>query len=126
MAIIHRMHTVPISIHAWLFSRGSFRDGVMEVIRCGGDTDTTAAITGGLLGATSAKGPSRANGSTGSSNGPHGIKWMRRLGTNLAASRASSERCSLPTVSFLGVIPRNVMFLTIVLAHGFRRLLPPY
>ena len=45
----------------------------------------------------------------------------------------SVEHSELPARSFLsnflvgwGVLLRNLVFLVIVLAHGFRRLLPPY
>ena len=44
-------HTVPICIHAWLSHPGDYRSAVESVIRCGGDADTTAAITGGIVGA---------------------------------------------------------------------------
>ncbi len=48
--------TVPIAIHAWLRHQHDYRAAIEDVIRCGGDTDTTAAIVGGIIGA--ATGPS--------------------------------------------------------------------
>jgi len=44
-------HTVPMVIHAWLSFKGDFRRSIIEMIECGGDTDTTAAILGSILGA---------------------------------------------------------------------------
>lgn len=45
------MHTVPVAIYAWLLHSGDFRRAVTEVVRCGGDTDSVAAITGAIVGA---------------------------------------------------------------------------
>ena len=42
--------TVPVAIHAWLTNPCDYRAAVMSVIECGGDTDTTAAIVGGIVG----------------------------------------------------------------------------
>ncbi len=44
-------HTVPVVIHAWLRHQRDYRSAIMDVVRCGGDTDTTAAILGGIIGA---------------------------------------------------------------------------
>lgn len=46
------MHTVPIVLHAWLGQRDSisYEVAVTDVVRLGGDTDSTSAILGGLLG----------------------------------------------------------------------------
>ncbi len=45
------MHTVPVAIYAWLLHSGDFRRAVTEVVRCGGDTDSVAAIAGAIVGA---------------------------------------------------------------------------
>ena len=45
------MHTVPVAIYAWLRHAGDLRRGITDVIRCGGDTDSVAAIAGALIGA---------------------------------------------------------------------------
>ena len=42
-------HTVPVAIHAWFRYPDDYREAVQAVIRCGGDTDTVAAITGALV-----------------------------------------------------------------------------
>ncbi len=44
-------HTVPVVLQSWLRNQHDFRAAVREVIACGGDTDTTAAIVGGIVGA---------------------------------------------------------------------------
>ncbi len=119
-------HTVPVAIYAALLHRDDFGAAVTEIIRCGGDTDTAAAITGGLVGARV---------------GPEGIplawrtgvlEWPRsmRLIANLARHLSEQVQTSTP----LGQVPyfwpavpvRNLFFLLVVLGHGFRRLFPPY
>jgi ADP-ribosylglycohydrolase len=37
-------HTVPVVIHTWLRYQQNYPHAIEEIIRCGGDTDTTAAI----------------------------------------------------------------------------------
>ena len=44
-------HTVPVVLQAWLRHPRDFRAAIMGVIACGGDTDTTCAITGSIVGA---------------------------------------------------------------------------
>jgi ADP-ribosylglycohydrolase len=45
------MHTVPVAVYAWLRHRDDFRRAITEVVRCGGDTDSVAAIVGAIVGA---------------------------------------------------------------------------
>ena len=44
-------HTVAVALFAWLRHRDDFETAIRSVIECGGDTDTVAAITGGICGA---------------------------------------------------------------------------
>jgi ADP-ribosylglycohydrolase len=43
-------HTVPLAIFTWLRHYRDFEAGIEAIISCGGDTDTTGAIAGALLG----------------------------------------------------------------------------
>ena len=43
-------HTVPVALHAWLSNQKNFRVGLMNTIKCGGDTDTVGSIVGSLIG----------------------------------------------------------------------------
>lgn len=76
--------TVPAVLHCWLRNRGDYRASVTEIIRCGGDTDTTAAIVGALAGA--ARGPSSipVHWLEGILEWPRSVPWMTRLGSALA------------------------------------------
>ena len=47
----YTFHTVPAVIHTWLENPGDFKKSILDIIECGGDTDTTAAILGGIMGA---------------------------------------------------------------------------
>lgn len=44
-------HTVSVAIHAWLSHPCDFRAAIQAAVACGGDTDTVAAIVGGIVGA---------------------------------------------------------------------------
>ena len=63
-------HSVPVALHAWLSHPHDFRSAVLSVIRCGGDTDTTAAIVGGIVGARWANRVFHKNGCRGWPSGP--------------------------------------------------------
>lgn len=119
-------HTVPAVIQTWLRHQTDIRSGVLEIVRCGGDTDTTAAILGGIIGARV---------------GPAGIPadWLARifdpayppstlvaLAHGLAEALCYGTRGRLPRSNALTVFGRNSLLLAVVLAHGVRRLAPPY
>ncbi|MCP4809501.1 MAG: ADP-ribosylglycohydrolase family protein, partial [Proteobacteria bacterium] len=48
-------HTVPAVIHAWMAYPEDFRNALLDIIGCGGDTDTTGAILGAIVGAGAAE-----------------------------------------------------------------------
>ena len=119
-------HTIPPVIHCWLRHQNNFEAAMKEIIRCGGDTDTTSAIAGAIIG---------------SRTGPEGIprdwlcnlrewprtkEWMKTLGKQLADVCESGSPQSPVSLLFLGVILRNTVFLTILVFHVLRRMLPPY
>ena len=116
-------HTVPVVIQTWLRHPADFRSGVMEIIRCGGDTDTTAAILGGLIGARVGKIGLPCELVQNLWEWPRSVPWMEELGRRVAAAQDGVPTTALPAY---GGGLRNVLFLWVVLAHGFRRLLPPY
>lgn len=120
------LHTVPICLFCWLRYQGDFRQGVEAVVRLGGDADTTGAITGGLLGATLGAAAIPPEWLDRLTDWPRSVEWMRCLAERLTnyVEKGLHER---PTSLFWpGLLPRNLLFLMIVLTHGFRRLLPPY
>ncbi len=119
-------HTVPVALHAWLMHPASFAEALRAVIRCGGDTDTIGALLGGWMGSH-----------LGEIAFPE--EWLAGLKDPIC-SREPIIALSARVVSAIGkgtAVPvarpfyglrlgRNLVFLLIVLMHGFRRLLPPY
>ena len=116
----YALHTLPVALYAWLRHRDDFAKALTSVLDCGGDTDTVGAIVGALAGA-----------SLGCDSIPadwrnHLWDWplsMSRLDT---AATALAESEVVPSIFWPFRCLRNVFFLFIILAHGFRRLLPPF
>lgn len=123
------LHTVPAVLHVWLRSPTDFRRCVEETILLGGDADTTGAIVGGLAGAAAGAGAIPAEWLAGLTDWPRSRGWLSSLGGRLAtrfpASGEGAEAAPLP-LFWPALLPRNLLFLGVVLGHGFRRLLPPY
>jgi ADP-ribosyl-[dinitrogen reductase] hydrolase len=117
--------TVPVVIQTWLRHQANYRDGILEIICCGGDTDTTAAILGGIVGARVGKAGIPHDWIGNMVEYPRSIKWMERLGRRLVEVLGGDLQSALP-VMVPALIVRNLVFLVVVLFHGFRRLFPPY
>ncbi len=119
-------HTVPVAIHAWLRHQQDYAAAILEIIRCGGDTDTTAAIVGGIVGARVEKSGIPPAWLDNLWEYPRSVNWMEALAERLAeVGESEIKQSALPLPVYL-IGLRNICFLFIVLLHGFRRLLPPY
>lgn len=119
-------HTVPIAAYAWFRHFGDFRTTLTEVLNCGGDTDTTGAIVGALAGAVVGEAGIPPDWRGGVIDWPRSLSLLRALARRLSLA-ASARQALAPVRYFWPAIPlRNLVFLLIVLIHGFRRLLPPY
>lgn len=119
-------HSVPVAIHAWLTDPCDFKAAISSVIRCGGDTDSTAAIVGGIIGTGIGEDGLPQDWLDGLIEWPCSISFMTRLGQQLAESIESDRTAKPIGLPTWGLIPRNAFFASVVLFHGFRRLLPPY
>ena len=119
-------HTVPVALHAAFRYHGDLRRGIPEVIRCGGDTDSTAAIVGGILGAGVGRAGVPEEWLQGIIDRPRTIRWMERLANQLADVRETGKPQRALPLPILPIIIRNLLVLLIILGHGIRRLLPPY
>jgi ADP-ribosylglycohydrolase len=123
----YSFHTVPVALHAWLSHPADYRGAVLAAIECGGDTDTVAAITGAIAGAGAGKEGIPREWLDCLVEWPRDVAWMERLARQLARVAAGHLRVEpAPAASAAKLLLRNVFFLAVVLAHGFRRLLPPY
>lgn len=119
-------HTVPVAIHACLRHPDDFRSAVMEAVLCGGDTDTTAAIVGGITGSGVAKEGIPREWLDKLWEWPRTTGWMERLACQLHQSRSEQATAKPLRLAVPSVLARNTLFLVVVLLHAFRRLLPPY
>lgn len=119
-------HTVPVVLHAWLSHQRDLRGAVVDVIRCGGDCDSTAAIAGAIVGAGVGVSEIPHAWCTRLIDWPRTVHWMTVLAERLAAVSASGETARAPRLSASAIVLRNLFFLALALGHGARRLLPPY
>ena len=119
-------HTVPVCLHAWFRHPRDVRRAVLDVVQCGGDTDTTGAIVGAIVGAGAGRNGIPADWLAAICEWPRSVHWIERVGRRLneVRERKTPQR---PVPLFLpGVLARNAVFLVVVFAHGLRRLFPPY
>lgn len=119
-------HTVPAALHVWLRRQSDYRGAIIETVRLGGDSDTVAAVVGALVGARVGKEGIPAEWLRDLWEWPRTPSWMERLGSTLAARCHDRANGSAVPLNLPGLIARNAVFIPLVLAHGFRRLLPPY
>jgi ADP-ribosylglycohydrolase len=118
--------TVPIVLHAWFKNPVDYKAAITEIIRCGGDTDTTAAILGGIIGASVGKHGIPYEWLSGLMEWPRSVTWMERLSIRLSDVLCNDKPQKPIHISIPAIFIRNVFFLIIILLHGFRRLFPPY
>lgn len=122
----YSLHGVPVALYAWLKHSSDFRVALTAAIECGGDTDTVGAILGALCGASLGNNGIPAEWINGLWEWPRSQRFMERFAGRLAEQKSSNAPLGSVPLFWPGLIPRNLLFLTIVLAHGFRRLAPPY
>jgi ADP-ribosylglycohydrolase len=116
--------TVPFVLQVWFGESEDYAKGLQDIIKAGGDTDTTGAIYGGILGARVGKSGIPASWLSNIIEWPRSIGWIERLGKAVAGSEQPAIQC--PRYFVPGVLLRNLFFLLVVLVHGFRRLVPPW
>jgi len=118
----YMLHTVPCVLQVWFRQPEDYAAALQAMIAAGGDTDTAGAILGGIIGARVGKQGIPESWLRGIVEWPRSMAWVERLGLALAAGRAAD----CPGYFVPGIPLRNLLFMVIVLAHGFRRLAPPY
>lgn len=101
--------TVRAALEIWRQHPMDFTSAVETAIRLGGDTDTVAAIVGGIVGARSGVPIHLVDGI---GDWPRGAEWLKR-------EAIKSQRTPI-----IAMWLRNSGFLALVLVHGFRRYLP--
>ncbi len=124
----YMVHTAPMAIFCWLRYRGDFRTAIEEIIMLGGDADTTAAITGAMAGAELGNEAIPQDWQDGLLEFPRSQAWMHRLADRFSLQISTQDTNGIGTLKLFwpGIIIRNIVFTTVVLLHGFRRMFPPY
>ena len=115
------LRSVPFAIVAWHHHDGNYQATIEAIVQVGGDVDTVAAIAGALTGTSAGPKSIPAAWRTGLWDWPHSPSYLDQLGAALA-DPASPVKTGFSRWLFV----RGIMFTTLVLVHGFRRLLPPY
>lgn len=118
--------SLAVVLQIWLRRYDNFEDAITEAVGCGGDTDTVAAIIGGIVGAQVGKQSLPESWLNRLTDWPRSVSWMESLCLQLNSVKDSSTRQRPKYVFFPFAFLRNMVFILIVLTHGFRRLLPPY
>ena len=119
-------HTVPCVIQTWFRYIDDFENGLKAIIEAGGDTDTAGAIYGGIAGAGVGEAGIPPPWLDNIVEWPRSVHWIKLLGQATGRAIAGEHDVRGPTYFVPGILPRNLVFLLVVLSHGFRRLAPPY
>ncbi|SFV68162.1 dinitrogenase reductase activating glycohydrolase (draG) [hydrothermal vent metagenome] len=112
-------HTLPIVLHSWLRNRDNLKQSIIDVVLCGGDTDTTGAIVGSIVGAKSKSFPKKWV--DGIFDFPRDIDFIDRVSSKLALAFERGESIKPPTLSPFLIVGRNILFLLIVIVVSFTR-----
>lgn len=110
-------HTVPMVLYAVIRHDADPLVGLEALWRCGGDTDTTGAIAGALIGARHGEDLFPEAWRRGLRNGPLSLALLRRGAARLAAGQRGPVPWLWPLVPL-----RNLLLLAVVLGHGFWRI----
>ena len=122
----YAFHTVPVALYSCLCHEGDFREALTDALSCGGDTDTVGAIVGALMGASLGKANIPSEWRNNIIEWPRSLGFLERLSDRLADAAQGKAQAVEVSLFWPGLPLRNLLFLCIVLGHGFRRLLPPY
>ena len=122
----YALHAVPVALYAWCRYQSDFRSALIAVLECGGDTDTVGAMVGALCGASCGPDGIPQEWLDAVIEWPRSIEFMRTVARRLAEQKKCPQPLGEIRYFWPGLVLRNMMFLVIVILHGFRRLLPPY
>lgn len=122
----YSLQVVSVALYSWLSHHGDFRSALCAALDCGGDTDTVGAIVGALCGASGGPESIPHEWIDGIVEWPRSVAFMRTVAERLGEQKVSNQSLGEVRYFWPGVLLRNVVFLFVVLWHGFRRLLPPY
>jgi ADP-ribosylglycohydrolase len=117
----YMVHSVAIAAYAWLQHHGDYDATVEGVIALGGDTDSVASFAGALAGGTVGLSGIPPAWREGILDWPRGEAVWLAVADRLATLAGGPVSYPWPLLA-----ARNALLLATVLAHGLRRLAPPY
>ena len=117
-------HTVPVVLQCWLRYPHDFRAALESIIRCGGDTDSTAAILGGIIGARVGAEALPQHWRSELWDWPNSPTYIERVARELESAHAKGIAVVAPRVLLGAPLLRNLFFLAVVLVHAARRMVP--
>ena len=118
--------TLAVVLQIWLRHHDDAQAAIAEAVRCGGDTDTVAAIVGGMVGARVGRERLPQAWLEHLTDWPRSVRWMDALCAQLNRCEPTGAGQRPMYVFYPLALGRNLLFIFVVLAHGFRRLAPPY
>ena len=119
-------HSVPVALYAWMRHPQDFRAALESALDCGGDTDTVGAMVGALAGGQTGPGGIRRDWVDGICDRPRSPELLIRVARRLAQQKLTRQTQGPVAYHWPLLILRSPVFVITVLAHGFRRLWPPY
>jgi ADP-ribosyl-[dinitrogen reductase] hydrolase len=117
------VHSVPFAAFCFARFGADPLQAIVETIGAGGDTDTNAAMVGAWAGAFRGESALPTSLIDGLAPGPFGPKHLRAL-ANALYETAKGKSSNPVTYSAFIALFRNLALYPVILAHGFRRLLP--
>lgn len=123
--------TVAVALYAFLHTPDDYRSTIINAIRCGGDTDTVAAIAGGISGCRNGVDAIPKTWIDRHRDYPWSIREMERV-ADAVSQKLSGGPLDLTIGRALGfwhspaLLARNAFLLAIAVIHVVRRRLPLY
>lgn len=115
--------TMAAVLFCWFRWKNDFHQSLTEIIRMGGDTDTTAAILGGIAGATCGKRSIPKSLLDNLFEWPRSVSWMEKVSEYLYLKYVQKEDKTKVSLFWPGVFVRNVFFLGVIIFHAIYRII---
>jgi ADP-ribosylglycohydrolase len=115
-------HSVPVALCAWLASPNNYPQALIPALDCGGDTDTTGAIVGALAGASAKPSSIPDQWRNRIWEWPRSVEQLSRVASRLARQKDIGRAQGAVCYFWPALVLRNLVFLALVLVHGFGRL----
>ena len=117
-------HTVPVVLQCWMRYPDDFGAALESIIRCGGDTDSTAAILGGIIGARVGAEALPQHWRSELWDWPNSPAYIERVARELESAHSQGVAVVAPRILLGAPLLRNAFFLLVILVHAARRVIP--